>query len=276
VLRVSAASVVVSGLALLAMATPASAVMGCGQYSFAFDGALLLNDGVSNTAGPFAIEVPAGTYDVAVQTHDAHDENREQLEQTQEQVYFTLDSGYVSAVTTDIRSDRNTAVDEFLGQEIGASTSVVLHHLGEGGVNSLDVTCVGFTPVAPPKNADDVPSEVSKTDITAHQPIPTSFVGVGEAESPRIVESPAGGAVPIAELAKAVGVGSPALDVELLAFTGPSTSWLAITIGALCFVLGGVILGSRPARAGANSQSSPTTAQRERTRSDRTRRANKR
>jgi hypothetical protein len=35
----------------------ASAVMGCGQY------------GVSNTAGPFAIEVPAGAYDVAVQTH---------------------------------------------------------------------------------------------------------------------------------------------------------------------------------------------------------------
>jgi len=42
----------------------AGAQNGCGEYSYGFAGTRLLNDGISDSAGPFTIDLPAGTYDV--------------------------------------------------------------------------------------------------------------------------------------------------------------------------------------------------------------------
>ncbi len=120
---------------------------GCGEYSFGFEGTRLLNDGISTSAGPFTISLPAGTYDVTMVSHDAHDDHPGQVEQTQEQWYVELDSGYRSPPTNDIPDDTNDMTTVAGAQQIGASTEISVHHLLEGGVNSVDVVCVGFTTV---------------------------------------------------------------------------------------------------------------------------------
>jgi len=77
------AAVVLAGIATsafgLATSSAAGATMGCGQTSFGFEGTRLLNDGISNSAGPFSITLPAGTYDVVMQSYDAHDEHPGQV-----------------------------------------------------------------------------------------------------------------------------------------------------------------------------------------------------
>lgn len=227
-LRIAAATFAVAGVALVGTATAASATMGCGQDSFGFEGTRLLNDGISNTAGPFAIELPAGTYDVLVQSHDAHDLHPGQSEQTQEQWYFTLDSGYVSPVTTDVADDSNIAIDEFDGQDIAASTSITLQHLGQGGTNSVDPVCVGFTAVA-------VEERVETEAEIAGPVLPPKEVAV---EAP-ISEEPAPAQVKaVVEVAEA-----PASESAQLALTGPSAATTAMVVSGLGFiVIGGALM----------------------------------
>lgn len=236
-LRLAAATLAVAGVALVGTATAAGATMGCGEYSFGFEGTRLLNDGISDSAGPFAIELPAGTYDVLMQSHDAHDEHPGQTEQTQEQWYFTLDSGYVSPVTSDVADESNIAVDEFDDQDIAESASITLHHLGQGGVNSVDPICVGFTTIT---SAVEEPSDdevvVGGPLLPPKQPV---VVEVPVIEAPAPVEAPVTAEVKtVVEVAEA-----PAVATSQLALTGPSAATTAMVLTGLGFMaLGGILV----------------------------------
>ena len=68
------------------------------EFFVEFDEDVVLLDPAATTAGPFDIELPAGTYDVLVSTWLGFEE----IEiQTMEQWFFTTDSGYTSPLTTD-------------------------------------------------------------------------------------------------------------------------------------------------------------------------------
>lgn len=140
-------------LALMTIATVlgagiggAAASEGCGEYSFGFVGTRLLNDGISDRAGPFSITLPAGVYDVTLESFDDHEAHPGQHEQTAEQFVVTLDSGWVSPPSIDIPDDDNWATTVHRDQVIAESTAISVRHLGQGGVNSVEVLCVGFTP----------------------------------------------------------------------------------------------------------------------------------
>ncbi|MDW3180213.1 MAG: hypothetical protein R8J94_22765 [Acidimicrobiia bacterium] len=243
--RILAAVLALSGVGLLATASTAGASTGCGEYSFGFAGTRLLNDGISETAGPFAIELPAGTYDIRLDSHDAHDEHPGQDEQTQEQWYFSLDSGYSSPASHDVADDQNFSVTEFYGVEIPASTAITVHHLGEGGINSVDVLCVGFTPakVAVPENV--VP--VEETEVEVAGPLPEQDEVIEEP----VVEAVAKEVVPV-EVKEVVEVASPPVAEVSAQVDPPAAAQLAVTgrtqqaaIGfiLLSFALGMLLLG---------------------------------
>ncbi|NNC81815.1 MAG: hypothetical protein HKN94_16860 [Acidimicrobiales bacterium] len=134
-----------------------SASSGCGTYSFGFAGTRLINDGISNDAGPFAITLPAGTYDISMVSHDNHPSPDYQTSQTGEQWFLKLDSGYVSPLTNDIPASEEWMTTMVNSQVIGETSAISVHHAGVGGVNSVNVVCVGFTPSATPDSTTKVP-----------------------------------------------------------------------------------------------------------------------
>lgn len=209
-------------LALTALIVPtfagtAGATMGCGEYSFGFDGTRLLNDGISNSAGPFAIELPAGTYDVIMQSHDAHDEHPGQTEQTEEQWFFVLDSGYESPLTVDVPDDQNHSVTVVENQTIATSSAAItVNHRGVGSINSVDVVCVGFTPVAVPV-----------TPIAPEEPIDETPEVEESVVAPPVVDDEGPPPEPEAEPPVEVA-GAVAEPPAQLALTGPTrvTYWL--------------------------------------------------
>ncbi len=124
---------------------PAGANADCGTISFSFEGTRLLNDGISHQAGPFSITLPAGTYDVVMRSSDSHSTQDGQIDQEAERWWFSLDSGWHSSATDDLPDELDANVTAMAGQVIPASTSITLHHLGQGGINSVNPVCVGFT-----------------------------------------------------------------------------------------------------------------------------------
>ncbi|NEP48421.1 MAG: hypothetical protein F6K65_06125 [Moorea sp. SIO3C2] len=140
-----AVSVLLLGLGALAPNGSAGNV-GCGTISFSFDGTRLLNDGISDSAGPFGIDLPGGTYDVMMRSADHHSEQDDQTGQEAERWWFSLDSGYRSAPTDDLPDDRDANATTLLAQSVPESRSISVHHFREGGVNSINPVCVGFTP----------------------------------------------------------------------------------------------------------------------------------
>ncbi len=114
-------------------------------FSVDLGNARLLNNDNSPTAGPFDVEIDAGTYTVSVVTSDVHDvfSGEPQLE---EQLHIVLDSGYRSPVTDDIPEDVNEITTVFTGQVIEDSASLTVEHAQIGfGINSLFATSVCFT-----------------------------------------------------------------------------------------------------------------------------------
>lgn len=198
-----------SGLLAVALVLEGHALAastGCGEYSFGFEGTRLLNDGISTSAGSFTIALPAGTYDVTMVSHDAHDEHPGQDDQTQEQFYFTLDSGYTSPPSNDIPNDVNDMTTIVGAQEIGDTTSITVHHLGQGGVNSVDVRCVGFTTVQVAG-----PDPEPEPEVVDPEPEPEPEVA---APAPVTPEVAAKVETPVAQLAR---TGPPEI---VLAFAG--------------------------------------------------------
>ena len=146
-LRCIAATIIASGV-LVGPGT-AGASETCGEFSFGFEGTRLLNDGISNSAGPFPIELPAGTYDVTLVAHDSHSTQSSVETQPGEQFTVQLDNGYVSPPSLDIPDDADSTTTVHGSQEIPTAASAIsVHHLGVPGINSVDVVCVGFDPIA--------------------------------------------------------------------------------------------------------------------------------
>ncbi|MGI9606438.1 MAG: hypothetical protein ACR2P0_09905 [Acidimicrobiales bacterium] len=259
--------VVFAGIIVATSATAAGASSECGEYSFGFAGTLLLNDGISGSAGPFLIELPAGTYDVTLRSFDAHDEHPGQVEQTEEQWYVALDSGWVSGFTNDIPDESNHSTTVLGSQEIEQSNAISVHHRGVGNINSVEVVCVGFTTVLTEPAPVEVAAEnveITPVDESVEAPVetpttPTTAVptAVPAAEIPEPApESPAVAApVPVvAEVAGAVEelpaqlpptvslTRAPTMvlaQVEtapMLALTGPSTTTLALALGGLLLI----------------------------------------
>ena len=133
--------------ATLVAPNAAGAEAACGQFGVEFDGVRLLNDGANNTAGPFSIDLPAGTYDVTIVSYDDHTGQPDIGTQPNEQFVVELNNGYTSPASVDIPDAINSATITHGGQSIGAATSLTLRHVGTGGINSVDPRCVGFTPV---------------------------------------------------------------------------------------------------------------------------------
>lgn len=238
-LHVVLAAFVLCGLAIVGTTTAAGASLNCGQHSFGFVGTRLLNDGISTTAGPYSIELPAGTYNVMMSSYDAHDEHPGQIDQPYEQWYFTLDSGFTSPLSTDVPDDATTTVDTFENMVIGAATSITVHHRGLGGINSVEPLCAGFTPVV------EQPAPVVDSSSTPGPSTPDSGNEVIDLVRP-IDETPSVEVKPAVEsrrteLVPPVGmVAIPMTDTApQLALTGPSSQlWLAALSGASLVLLG--------------------------------------
>lgn len=261
-LRVIATVSAVVGLTLIGSASTAGATGACGDYSFGFQGTRLINDGISQSAGPFAIQLPAGTYDIVMQSHDGHDDHPGQLEQTQEQWYFVLDSGYQSPFAVDVPEEANTSTTTAAAQVIGDSTSITLHHRGEGGVNSVDPICVGFTLTAAapvieeePEETTPVVPEESEVVVEPEEEVPVETVPeetvpeVVPDEIPEVVSPPTTAVeVIVPEVAGAVQTAPPASGpARQLAVTGPSQLVLLMTLGGLAMLLigAGIVLDER-------------------------------
>lgn len=187
--RLALSTLVFSTLALSIAMTPASAQSGCGDYSYGFEGTRLLNDGISNSAGPYPIDLPAGTYTVTLVAQDHHSTQPDIPSQANEQYRVVLDSGYASPASTDIPDDADTTTTVVSGQVIGRSNAISVHHIGTPGINSVNVVCVGFTieaalvePVPPltaepaPVEAPEEPAVDEPTDVPEQPTIPEDVV----------------------------------------------------------------------------------------------------
>ncbi|MFT7476368.1 MAG: hypothetical protein ACI81L_003321 [Verrucomicrobiales bacterium] len=161
--RASATLLLAAGLVVMSAGAIGASADGCGDYSFGFTGTRLINDGISDSAGPFEIALPAGTYDITMWANDDHPSPTYQVEQLNESWYFVLDNGYQSPPTDDIGADRTSVITNVGGVDLAAATTISVHHVKIGGVNSVNVECVGFTPsidVAAPATTSEVPKAV--------------------------------------------------------------------------------------------------------------------
>lgn len=236
----------IMGAVLVMTAGTAGAADGCGEFSFGFEGTQLLNDGISDSAGPFPIVLPAGVYDITMKSHDAHDEHPGQSDQTAEQWFVVLDSGYRSPSTNDIADDQNYSTTVFVGQEIEESAAISVHHRREGNVNSVEVICVGFTassPVVPaadivdPDGALDVPAEVEGV-----VELPESPVEQATTTDPDLIDPVGLTQLPAEQVEPAVHDNLQS-TVPLLAITGPSVQTIGLLFGALALItMGGLLV----------------------------------
>ena len=205
---------------------PLGAQSGCGEHSFGFEGTRLLNDGISNTAGPFSIDLPAGIYTVTLLGNDNHDTQVDVGTQPGEQFHVILDSGYVSPNSDDIPDDVNDVTTTFTGQAIEHSTAITVEHAGVPGINSVNPICVGFTleqkadetpieeapsedpPSEPEEGNEPATEEPSTEEVESEEPDPV------EVDPPKDVVDP-DGADPLTEEQVEVPVVAP-IETEVL------------------------------------------------------------
>lgn len=239
-LRLAAVALVLAGSSIVATAAAANASSGCGEYSFGFEGTRLLNDGISDSAGPFSISMPAGTYDITLHSFDDHADHPGQVEQTQEQWYFTLDNGYRSPVSSDIPDDGNTSTDTFRGVALDAATAITVQHLREGGINSVSPMCVGFTTVEPVEPVEEVvpeaPVDEPEPEVEIASPPPAKVAR----DVPVMPDVPVE-VEPAVEVNPDAVVATPAVAPQL-AITGPSHTLVMLLAGAALVGFGIVLV----------------------------------
>ncbi|MGI9606549.1 MAG: hypothetical protein ACR2P0_10465 [Acidimicrobiales bacterium] len=245
-LALTTVGAMITMIALLTGTATAGAQGSCGEFSFGFTGTRLLNDGISNSAGPFAIVLPAGTYDVTLSSHDAHSAHPGQLEQTQESWIARLDSGWSSTPTLDIPLEQDTSITVLTNQVIGHSTAISVHHLGSGGINSVDVVCVGFTPVAAAAQETAVEEVVVAATEETSEPAETTEQTADIAEPATVVNTPAAET----EVEGAAIVATPEVAPQL-ALTGPSATTRGIAILGVARLVFGLVLVGAERRAAA-------------------------
>lgn len=240
--KVFGALLIIAGTVLVTAPALSASDGGCGTYSYGFTGTRLINDGISTSAGPFAIDLPAGTYDITMMSNENHPYPTYQTEQTQEQWFFVLDNGYVSPPTDDVPNDSEHVVTQVGEVELEAATAISVQHLGEGGLNSVNVECIGFTPsevsVLPPATTE-APAVAGPATTAPGVATTTTTIHVDVA--PVATVAPATTVQP--EVLAAVQTPEPQLAV-----TGAETTVIALA-GMLLIALGLalVVVTARPA-----------------------------
>ncbi len=143
---------------------PTDRTCSANDISIAFAENTLLMAPNRGSQGPFSIDIPAGTYDITVQTWLGFEDFPTH---TMEQWYFTTDSGYTSPITTDY-SPELIGGEIFADQTIPASTSITLFHkAGDGAVpNSVHPLCVGLTAVTPPTTTTTTTTTTTAPETT--------------------------------------------------------------------------------------------------------------
>jgi len=236
------AAATLAAIVISAFSATAGASDACGQYSYGFTGTRLLNDGISDMTGPYAIDLPAGTYTVTLVAHDHHDTQVGIPTQPGEQYVVVLDSGYTSPPSTDIADDATVTNTVFTGQVIGASTAITVRHGGVQGINSVDVVCVGFTLEADSDDTIEEPSAPGMpTEPDVEEPVQDISDPVGVVREPEVV--------PPAEITTEVkGKIEAAPAPPQLALTGPGTYARTMVLLGLVIVSLGVLLLRRERR----------------------------
>ena len=173
------------GTGAATVARPTGNPCASNEFSVGFDASVVLIDPTTTTAGPFAVNVPAGTYDIIVSTWLGPEDI---AAQTMEQWFFTTDSGYQSPLTNDF-SPELLQNQEFQGQTIGATTSVTLHHKAPGmtSANSVHPLCIGFRTVEAPETTTTTAAPVETTAApveTTEAPVETTEAPVETTEAP--------------------------------------------------------------------------------------------
>ena len=214
-----------SAVLIPALSATSGASYGCGQYSYGFTGTRLLNDGISDVAGPYSIDLPAGTYTVTLVAHDHHDTQVGVPTQPGEQYVVVLDSGYTSPPSTDIADDATVTNTVFPRQVIGASTSITVRHGGVPGINSVDVVCVGFTPEAVSEPGIEPPVEEPVFDIGD----PIGIVRELEVVPPAEITTEVKGTVEAPPAAPQLAVTGPGAHAQTMVLFGA----VMISFGAL-------------------------------------------
>lgn len=167
---------------------PTNRTCSTNEFSVAFGPEVVLIAPDGSSTGPFSISVPAGTYDITVQSWLGFEDI---AADTMEQWFFTTDTGYTSPVTTD-SSPELIFGQVFSDQTLAADVSeITLFHAAPDGdrPNSVHPLCVGFTAV-------DAPEEVpATTEAPSTTQAPDNGVG-GEgvttpAETPATTQAPA-------------------------------------------------------------------------------------
>ena len=262
--RLAAAALIALGTVLLPVA-PAAAATSCGEYSYGFEGTRLLNDGISDSAGPFAIDLPAGTYTVTLVSSDHHSTQTTSQSQLAEQYVVVLDSGYVSPPSADIPDSVDSVTTTHVGQVIDASSAISVRHLGLPGINSVNVLCVGFTTEASADDAADDATEEAEDDASSESDGPVADEapasdddgsdGADDSDEQGAVEPPAEQTQDIADPVSLVRdppqTDAPALEIVepevegvveerpvQLAITGPSLAQVLVLLGVSMIALG--------------------------------------
>ena len=83
-------------------------------------------------------------------SHDDHFADHNHGEQPAEQWFIELDSGWTSPLSDDLPDDQEWVTTTHTALEVPASGAITVRHREVGTVNSIEVSCVGFTPVSSP------------------------------------------------------------------------------------------------------------------------------
>lgn len=184
------------------------------EISVAFDEGVVLSGSDEVAVGPFDIALPAGTYDVMVSSWlGAHEDPTE----TNEQWFFSTDSGYVSPTTLD-SSPELLMNQAFQAQSIAESSSVMLHHpaADSNSDSSVSPLCVGFRLI----EAEEVINAADSTDTGIQvEAVQLSFK-------------------PDADVTANADVAAEA-EVPELALTGPSDMVMSLTLTGAALIIAG-------------------------------------
>jgi hypothetical protein len=197
------------------------------DYSVAFDASVVLQDPATTVAGPYTINVPAGTYEITMSSWLGFEDDPAQ---TMEQWYFTTDSGYTSPLTTDA-SPELIWTDAFGSQTLGDTTTVTLRHKAPGGAsaNSTHPLCIGFRTVAAPTTTTAAPT----TTTTA---APTTTTTQATAIAPASTAAPTTTTTAAPTTTTQVVATAPAE----LALTGPRELSMSLGLTGAALMLAGV------------------------------------
>lgn len=174
-------TVVTSTLLLsLAVASPAGADdAACGDVSVDF--AAVIGGPLTKhtqTAGPVAVELAAGTYDIVLTSFDPSHQSGKYLDQLHESWYFTLDNGFVSATTPDFGDELMGLSISQQGVTLERATQITAHWAGvepswDSVRASVTLRCLDGPPATTAPSSTVAPTTTEPVSTTV---APTSSV----------------------------------------------------------------------------------------------------